>query len=76
MIQLGALNSRMKDFYDIWRFMQRDFNGKTLYRAVSQTIVNRGTEVIPFSELERELNESGDKQLQWSTFLGKTQIQG
>lgn len=43
MIQLGALNSRMKDFYDIWRLMQRDFNGRTLCRAVNQTIINRDT---------------------------------
>lgn len=74
MIQLGVLNSRMKDFYDIWRLMQRNFNGRTLYRAVSQTIINRDTEVISFSELERELIESGDKQLQWSAFLQKSRV--
>lgn len=74
MIQLGVLNSRMKDFYDIWRLMQRDFNGKALYRAVNHTIINRDTEVISFYELERELNESGDKQLQWSAFLQKSRV--
>ena len=58
MINLGALNSRMKDFFDIWRLMQHGFDGEALYNAVSQTIISRSTEVILFSELEKELNES------------------
>jgi len=74
MIHLGALNSRMKDFYDIWRLMQHGFDGSELSRAVSQTIISRSTEVISFSELERELNESGDKPSQWAAFLGKAQV--
>ena len=74
MINLGALNSRMKDFYDIWRLMQHGFDGEALYKAVSQTIISRSTEVILFSELEKELNESPDKQLQWTAFLGKSQV--
>lgn len=74
MIHLGALNSRMKDFYDIWRLMQHGFDGRELSRAVSQTIISRSTEVISFSELERELNESGGKQSQWAAFLGKAHV--
>ena len=38
--------------------MQHGFDGEALYKAVSQTIISRSTEVILFSELEKELNES------------------
>jgi len=74
MIQLGPLNSRMKDFYDIWRIKQHSFDGRELYMAVSQTMVNRGTEALLFSALKEELVQSGDKQLKWTAFLIKSQV--
>ncbi len=74
MIQLGALNSRMKDFYDIWRIRQHAFVGKELCKAVTQTMANRGTETLLFSELKEELLQSRDKQLQWTAFLNKSQV--
>ena len=38
MVKLGLLNSRMKDFYDIWFLSRRfDFKGETLIEAIEKT---------------------------------------
>ncbi len=44
MVKLGLLNSRMKDFYDIW-FLSRtfDFKGETLVEAIAKTFKKRKT---------------------------------
>ena len=44
MVALATLNSRMKDFYDIFMLSDTaDFDGRTLQEAVSQTLERRGT---------------------------------
>ena len=46
MIKLGILNSRMKDFYDIWLMSQVfDFEGGILVEAVKETFNRRKTEI-------------------------------
>ena len=46
MIKLGILNSRMKDFYDIWLLpRQFEFDGSELAEAIRLTLENRGTEI-------------------------------
>lgn len=43
-VTLGALNSRMKDFYDIWLLSRQfDFNGPALAEAIRLTFERRGT---------------------------------
>ncbi len=77
MVHLGSLNSRMKDFYDIWRLSQQfAFDNSILGEAIKLTFENRGTELIPFDELKAELlgNESLNKQ--WTAFLEKTGVVG
>jgi len=68
MVKLGMLNSRMKDFYDIWLLSRQfDFNGPRLNEAVRLTFERRGTELPaeidafpePFVE---------NKQIQWAAF--------
>ena len=52
MVHLGSLNSRMKDFYDVWRLARQfEFDDSVLSEAIKQTFDNRGTELIPFGEL-------------------------
>jgi len=42
MVKLGILNSRMKDFYDIWMLSRTfDFSGEMLAKAVEKTFENR-----------------------------------
>lgn len=44
MIKLGILNSRMKDYYDVWLLSRKfDFNGKLLARAIKATFKQRNT---------------------------------
>ncbi|WP_454785385.1 nucleotidyl transferase AbiEii/AbiGii toxin family protein [Legionella sp. WA2024007413] len=68
MIKLGSINSRMKDFYDIWMLSRQfDFNGTELAEAIRLTFENRNTtlpiEIEAFSE---QFIES--KQTQWTAF--------
>jgi len=69
MFRLGIVNSRMKDFYDIW-ILSRLFNfgGSSLLEAVRLTFKTRGTKiasepVIFTPEFKTE------KQPQWAAFL-------
>lgn len=67
MVKLGGLNSRMKDFYDIWLLARRfDFDAATLAEAIHQTFLHRGTE-LP-STLPFEGKFAADKQRQWKAF--------
>ena len=79
MIKLGRLNSRMKDFYDIWlAARQFDFKGDELSQAIRQTFEHRGTglpEKAPFFEKEI-YNELSDRQALWKAFLQKMEIKG
>jgi hypothetical protein len=44
MVYLGQINSRMKDFYDIWSLATHfPFEGPTLAQAISETFKSRGT---------------------------------
>ena len=46
MVKLGILNSRMKDFYDIWLLSHTfDFDGEVLAEAVNRTFKNRKTDL-------------------------------
>ena len=77
MVYLGGLNSRMKDFYDIWRISQQfDFQGDVLCEAVKGTLQNRNTEVIEFDDLVTELFENENLDTQWSAFLRKSALTG
>lgn len=69
MARLSVLNSRMKDFYDIWLLSRQfDFNGTDLADAVRLTFERRGTalpeEVEAFTE-----SFILAKQAQWAAFL-------
>lgn len=46
MVQLGVVNSRMKDFYDIWALSETfAFNGAELQQAVTRCFERRGTQL-------------------------------
>jgi hypothetical protein len=70
MIYLGSINSRMKDFYDVWIMAnQFEFSGSVLQEAIRQTFENRKT-AIPM-ELPTAFSEqfAREKQTQWKAFL-------
>lgn len=68
MIKLGTLNSRMKDFYDIWMLSrQYDFQGKSLCDAMMQTLEQRRTEfALPVVAFSSDFIVA--KQVQWKAF--------
>ena len=68
MLKLGELNSRMKDFYDIWLLSRQfDFNGKELAEAMRLTLEHRGTD-IPEVITAFTKGFIKDKQVQWKAF--------
>ena len=73
MVKLGMLNSRMKDFYDIWLLSRQfDFDGAKLAKAIRLTFGQRGT-TLP-SEIEAFTNTFiDDKQTQWTAFWKRLQ---
>jgi len=76
MVKLGVLNSRMKDFYDIWLLSQKfDFKAQTLSKAFKKTFENRKTKIIsnPVVFQESFLSDKG-KQNQWQAFIQRTKI--
>ena len=75
MVALDIVNSRMKDFYDIW-FMAttQSFKGDSLSQAVRETFQRRQTD-IPVERptaLTTEFTADDLKLRQWSAFLRKS----
>lgn len=76
LVLLGEVNSRMKDFYDLW-FLSRtfEFDGAILATALTATFQRRKTPLsgdIP-SGLREEFAEL--KAVQWNAFLRKNQLE-
>jgi len=68
MVKLGVLNSRMKDFYDIWILSRQfDFDGMKLTEAIRLTFDRRGT-VMPVEIEAFDEAFISAKQIQWSAF--------
>ena len=67
MLNLGELNSRMKDFHDIWLLSrQHEFRLENLKGAVEATFQKRGTELPEISPFSAAFVDS--KQAQWQAF--------
>lgn len=78
MVTLGVLNSRMRDYYDLW-ILARDFefSGKTLQDAIRKTFARRRT-ALPEKDVPTALTDAfySDrmKQTQWKSFLVKSAL--
>ncbi len=71
---LGIVNSRMKDFYDLWVLASRfSFKGSALKKAILQTFQNRGTEIVVDLPALTE-SFALEKQTQWQAFLTRSRI--
>ena len=78
MVKLGVLNSRMKDFYDIW-FLSRtfDFKGKILGEAIEKTFEKRNTPVnLKAALFDSSFGLDRDKNVQWRGFIRKAKLVG
>lgn len=67
MVKLGVLNSRMKDFYDIWMLSRAfDFRGEMLAEAVEKTFKKRNTPIVIHPTVfDPSLLKDGNKKVQW-----------
>lgn len=77
MVKRGLLNSRMKDFYDVWLMMRKfDFIGANLSEALKRTFEHRKTELPKGQPLfaEEIYDEKSDRQTLWKAFLKKSDI--
>jgi len=77
-LDLADLNSRMKDFYDIWFLSQTcPFDGRVLQEAIVATCKRRRTGIRSEAEMFSDAFASRpEKKRQWSAFLGKGPLTG
>jgi predicted nucleotidyltransferase component of viral defense system len=77
MVVLGALNSRIKDFYDLWMLARElPFDGAVLGRAIAATFARRQT-ALPTSRpvaLTTEFAGRPDVQIRWAAFLRRNRL--
>jgi len=78
MVQRGVLNSRMKDFHDIWMLSRSfDFQGVMLARAVEKTFANRNTPVPTAPAVfDPSFVQDKGKNVQWIGFIRKSRLSG
>jgi len=78
MVARGLLNSRLKDYYDLWLLTERfDFDRMILRTAVERTFARRETampQVLP-DALTAAFHGNPMKQSQWRAFLRKTGLE-
>jgi len=78
MVARDVLNSRMKDFADLWYLSRHfDFDGPVLAQAITGTFERRNTP-IPASPtaFSAEFAQREDKQAQWKAFLRRSRPEG
>lgn len=77
LVSLGMLNSRMKDYFDLWILAKHsDFDGAVLMRAIRATFERRHTDIpndIPIG-LTDEFANDRQKEMQWQAFLRKNAL--
>jgi predicted nucleotidyltransferase component of viral defense system len=75
MVQLGLVNSRMKDYFDLWILLREfEFDGELLKMAIHATFNRRKTPIpsdVP-EGLSDQFTEDRHKQSQWTAFLRRT----
>lgn len=76
MIRFGVLNSRMKDFYDVWALCRRfNFDGRRLAAAIRETFTTRGTNIPPQPEpFTPAFAEDAMREAQWDGFARKSRL--
>jgi len=78
MVKCGILNSRIKDFHDIWMLSRSfDFRGAILAKAIETTFANRDTPVpVDPAVFDDSFPKDKDKNVQWRGFIRKSRLSG
>jgi len=77
MVYLGQINSRMKDFYDVWSLaIHFPFEGPTLAEAISETFQSRGTSLsLHPTVFSNAFAVDSEKQVQWEAFRRRLRME-
>ena len=77
MVKLGILNSRMKDFFDIWTLARQfDFEGEALSTAIERTFTNRETSIVAEpAALTSQFSGDAAKKAQWRGFIRRNRFE-
>lgn len=71
MVKLNRINSRMKDFYDLWVLSHGySFDYDSLRLAITGTFERRGTSLDSYKLLDAEAYKDS-KQTEWATYIRK-----
>lgn len=76
LVKLGMINTRMKDFYDLWLLSRQfDFDGRTLSKALQATFARRGIALTTSpTAFTPEFHDDAQKQTQWKAFLNRSNL--
>jgi len=77
MVELGFVNSRLKDFFDIWIIAsQFELDGRILVDAISATFARRETDVSlqQLNIFSESFKQDEQKNVQWNAFLRKNHL--
>jgi len=78
MVYLGEINSRLKDFYDIWLLATEfSFDGLLLAEAIRETFNWRQTTLVtdPVAFTDAFVRNP-EKEMQWRAFVDRHRLQG
>ena len=76
MVVLGELNSRLKDYYDIWLISEMfEFDDQMLQKAIEKTFTKRQTEIPNEKPVGLTIEFSKANRTKWKNFLNKFSLQ-
>lgn len=78
LVKLGMVNTRMKDFYDLWILAREfEFSGPSVCKAIEATFQRRQTEIPPVVPLalRQEFSDDPQKRTQWQAFVKKSSVE-
>jgi predicted nucleotidyltransferase component of viral defense system len=76
MVRHAQLNSRMKDYYDIWLISETfDFDGESLQKAIETTFKKRDMELPVERPVALTVEFASVNQVRWSNFLKKMNLE-
>lgn len=75
MTRHGDLNSRMKDYYDLWLISETfEFDGASLQKAIETTFKRRDTEIPSERPLSLSTDFARASQTRWANILGRMEL--
>jgi predicted nucleotidyltransferase component of viral defense system len=75
LVFLGSVNSRMKDFYDLWILAEQyKFDGRKLQKAIINTFRRRNTALPRETPTGLSNSFAVENQVQWQAFIKRTPI--